>query len=677
MNYSLLPLAPAPVPAMSDYQRSSPDKQFSDTAVDRAVKACRWCRQYKVKCEGAEKPPCKRCAKSSRACVIDRRYDLEPEDRLWRHGIEQKLDRLGSNMEKLSESLRTYISKAPEALRDPQFGTLSASMTQFEEAMYPLNFGNPTFDGRIDDFSNATSPSSIPPVSFALGALMDEGSFDPSLGTLPNTFSPDNYTYDTDESHEQPALKRARMDTTFPEPSLVDLRILTADEAVELFDFFQKKLAPYLYGLNMIRQGYDKIAAQSPILLASICTVAALHHPHLNNKFETCKVDLQRLAGECAVCEDTPPRQTGLDTITALCIASFWLVDLSWMLSGIAVRLATRLDLHHSFNRVMDYRRTQAQDMITNSSGSSRTVEDNEDSLDELRLYYILFILDRQQSVVASRPPMMQIDASMPKSHLAILRQNSPADDFRLVLQLQLNLVLSRIFTLALGSPPPPEAFGVTHQTNFELDSWITSWAIRLSPTRGESVWFTKAVLLHYHYAKLYVNSAVVRDVELNQTHDGVVAINTSLAAAYNRDFEAAMLAAVSLLELVSEDKEMQRALGFAPQYIQTMLFYGAMFVMKTLGMSRRFNKLELFGLVSKLRQIMHEQATVCQRHLPHNLAIALDSVLQMAQERHPDVVASQGVKPTKPQQHITGWPGSMAHWHASEDWILQSPPSA
>ena len=46
-------------------------------------------------------------------------------------------------------------------------------------------------------------------------------------------------------------------------------------------------------------------------------------------------------------------RHHSLDDLRALCIGAFWLSDVSWKLSGYAVRIATERNLHQCYRKAI------------------------------------------------------------------------------------------------------------------------------------------------------------------------------------------------------------------------------------------------------------------------------------------------------------------------------------
>lgn len=77
-------------------------------------------------------------------------------------------------------------------------------------------------------------------------------------------------------------------------------------------------------------------------------TVAALHVPHYHHLFSICYNEFLSLISNCLF-----GRCHRLDDIRGLCIGAFWLMDISWKLSGYAVRLATEMGINQAFAKAI------------------------------------------------------------------------------------------------------------------------------------------------------------------------------------------------------------------------------------------------------------------------------------------------------------------------------------
>lgn len=132
--------------------------------------------------------------------------------------------------------------------------------------------------------------------------------------------------------------------TDFISRGVVDLR-----EAEELFYHFDQVLNRYLWdGALLAHKDLTAARKSSSMLSAAILAVTALHLPSKERTFDTCYTEFAKLASESML-----GHHHTLDDIRALCIGAFWLADVSWKLSGYAVRIATERNLHQFYRKAI------------------------------------------------------------------------------------------------------------------------------------------------------------------------------------------------------------------------------------------------------------------------------------------------------------------------------------
>lgn len=130
--------------------------------------------------------------------------------------------------------------------------------------------------------------------------------------------------------------------TDFISRGVVDLH-----EAEELFYHFDQVLNRYLWdGALLAHKDLTSVRRSSSMLSAAILAVTALHLPTKERTFDTCYTEFAKLASESML-----GHHHTMDDIRALCIGAFWLADVSWKLSGYAVRIATERNLHQSYRK--------------------------------------------------------------------------------------------------------------------------------------------------------------------------------------------------------------------------------------------------------------------------------------------------------------------------------------
>ncbi|OKL63179.1 hypothetical protein UA08_01370 [Talaromyces atroroseus] len=121
---------------------------------------------------------------------------------------------------------------------------------------------------------------------------------------------------------------------------LISRSILSTTVAQSLLDRYFTRLDHYIYGFAGGHYDLQKLRQNSPVLLAAICTVSALHDPQDARLYEICNRELRQLVSRSMF------EKRDINYIRALCISSFWLADASRILSSDAIRRAADVRLH-------------------------------------------------------------------------------------------------------------------------------------------------------------------------------------------------------------------------------------------------------------------------------------------------------------------------------------------
>lgn len=245
----------------------------------------------------------------------------------------------------------------------------------------------------------------------------------------------------------------------YPVNDFISRGLVTMEDAERLVSFFLNRIDHFMYRIGSARyRNLDSLRRGSTILTVTICTVAALHDPQSNHLYKSCSREFRRLMSASMF-----DRRIDRDRMRALCVASYWLHDLSWTISGYAIRRAMEINLSSSYQRVL-------------SNG-------DEDSMECIRLWYVLYICDRHLSILYGRPSIVKDDISI-SGWEALMRTSAFTEaDKRLVSQMALLIIMGNareLFGPDTGEPIP-KAFA-PQLTSFsrQIDHWMGFWSTEL-----------------------------------------------------------------------------------------------------------------------------------------------------------------------------------------------------
>ncbi|KAF5582062.1 transcriptional activator of proteases prtT [Fusarium pseudocircinatum] len=311
---------------------------------------------------------------------------------------------------------------------------------------------------------------------------------------------------------------------------------LSLADAESLFSLYRDRLDRYMYGIGCRYMTLEELRRKSPILSAATLTVAALHDPKADNIYGICSGEFRRLM-EKSMFE----RRIDRDYLRAMCVASYWLSDLSWMLSG--------------YNQAIK--------------------EQSQEAADCARLWYILYICDQHLATLYGRPSIVQEDSSIQGWEQFLKSPVATEEDKRLTGQVMLVSILRNIrelFGTDKGEPIPRVYLNHILQFRRQLDEWYTRWMGELPEQWTQIGSFPrKGTILHYNFAQIHLYSHIFRGLS-----------NDAPIPHYFLDCAMqAVNAATAIIDLIITDPDVAVGIVGMPSYMLSMTAFACMFLIK------------------------------------------------------------------------------------------------
>lgn len=245
-------------------------------------------------------------------------------------------------------------------------------------------------------------------------------------------------------------------------PDFIAQGKLGVPEAERLFASFRRTLNAYLWGgITLVHDTLDETRASSPLLTAAILAVTALHVKDDGRAFDICYPIFLELVSQAVF-----DRYHTLDDVRGLCIGAFYLSDLSWKLSGLAVRIATELNLHQS---------------------CAMAQRDRPEYVEEARLWYLLYVCDHHFSIAYGRPPVICENPTISCHEDFLQLPGTTMSDHRLHSQVGVFIILSRIyhtFGPDRSRMIASDDFDILRRFDADLAHWRNRWKPRLGTLR-------------------------------------------------------------------------------------------------------------------------------------------------------------------------------------------------
>lgn len=406
--------------------------------------------------------------------------------------------------------------------------------------------------------------------------------------------------------------------------------ILSREDAQELFNFFNNKISPQLFGFDISKYSIDGIWETCPLLIATIGCIASVHHPVLGDLGSGLEKIIYDISKD--ILFKMPKTEIeAFNTIIALCFCGFWFEN-NQMFTGLAIQIAKTMNLLSS--------RHKKKSVISRK--------------DRLKLWYLLYILDGQQSLVFNRQCIIDSRELTLKNSKELLLEAENEDrkemsdkkeenqikniesfkasysDIRLISQVEYHHAINAVFEGQAWDLLTPSSFGLPFKSNLELDKWMVQWTVLLSPFKNHPIWSSKSTLIYYNFAKMHINSAAVRKFQsdgidlpkfdeidddfnnMNNSEKDYSGEESSKIEIINKiesidsddedddtdlfdiakelspleskkvSAELALSSAETVLNIVLGDPDILSVLKYVPIHIHIMLYYSALIILKS-----------------------------------------------------------------------------------------------
>lgn len=496
--------------------------------LSRKIKSCDNCRRSKIRCNLPPdgNPPCTRCNKTGMECKITKSLQSILDDRQidsqWKASVEKRLDAIVSALEagssqRAMQNLHLVMSEVGH-VSNHVLAESSQGPSRVSKRKRDKSVASDSPDKNLGLLADAASVGD--------NATIKEQWADEELADLAS--APGEHLRQLAVPASSTSQSSLRVDRS-RQADIIDQGLITLNQACTFIDLYLEKLDSHVYSIvarqhcplnerhstTRLRESVSSIR-KSPLLLLAVCTVASLHcnqaiandgtigksSPSSIRLYSSLYNEFIRVSAQRSFV-----RHQSMDDVRALLVASWWLRDLSWILTASAVRLATERGMQDAYKKCSDIKAgkswmtTRSDQTCSAGCAISMLIDDNVTTIyseeeriayEEAKLYYLVYVADHQAAIPFGRPPMTRQHAAVRNAAawLAGCRLTNVEDE-RLVSQVELWVIAHDVV----------DDFGVDVQQRLRrlqvleqvprftalIDRWSKRWSQEKHPSRQMS----------------------------------------------------------------------------------------------------------------------------------------------------------------------------------------------
>lgn len=404
---------------------------------------------------------------------------------------------------------------------------------------------------------------------------------------------------------------RTHSEGTLVEPDFISRDIITLAEAEQLTKFYLGRLDHFFYDYLGQYSDLAQVRKTSTLLAVTLCTVASLHDPLGSELYDKLGRELRNVVGSLLFRQNL-----GLEDIKALCMAAYWISDMTWILSALAARKATSLQYH------------------TSHLNQPNT---DEEGFHQSQMWLLIYLSNEQISILQGAPSSA-MGSNFIKFENHIASPFSSETDLRLTSHIDLLLILSRVrelYGMDTTKPIPPILIPQLRDFNVHLDRWGIAWSAKLARNKWLGNFPSEAVKLHWRFAKFYVCSHAFWGLN-------AVPSPSSASTTLSGDLEdisiCAITTAISILQLLIDSEELRASLIGVPHYFHTMFAFAAVFLLKIATRFRQYVNVDVELVFSISKQVLEifKQCSCARQHLVHRISQGLTKMIEQCESQVP-----------------------------------------
>ncbi|KAI5835311.1 hypothetical protein K523DRAFT_411672 [Schizophyllum commune Tattone D] len=616
--------------------------------LNRVPRACNACRKQKMRCEGADNPPCRRCRNTGLECLFEKpskEASLTGEAGLERiRSLEAHVADLSRTQMAMRDTMyelvallrgggqiaRSPYPQAPYPQPSPTLSTPTAGHPQPPGYMPPVppTMGPPPAGIRPGQYpmvpqapaeyspqtpvGYAFSGPQPPPQGPAHGpppaGVQDNRPLAPAVqaGTK-RPVSADSSDQEDEAGDELPAsglvapwevlrgladvaIERAAIengDASDPQnggkpgegsrpakkrklrhkqgpmfPDVVTKKIITEEEARELFQIFYHGCSTFLPVFDPHVDTFDELHRRSPFAVDAICMVAAGVRDGGGKPSETylrCLEEVQSIS-----CATLFSPVTRFEAVQSMILVSGW-AENGWLSGGHAVRMAMECSMHKAWPKLLKRITANKVDPVQ-----------DKDLVTATRTWFTLYLFEHQLSYGTGRPAVLKEDDSIRHGRALLQHPSAIEDDMRLVSTLELMVIRERVHNALSPSESPirEDDFETLRKADLDFRAWYATWDQAFSQKYEDAAFYRQSLQIQQLHAELFHNATALRGIDGPEDVRNMHPLQRELAV-------RSINIAIQILDITINSPSYREGMRYAVHYTHVTATFAGSFLLR------------------------------------------------------------------------------------------------
>ncbi|KAL1748582.1 hypothetical protein HDZ31DRAFT_29427 [Schizophyllum fasciatum] len=345
-------------------------------------------------------------------------------------------------------------------------------------------------------------------------------------------------------------------------PDVVTKKIISEEEARELFQIFYDGCSTFLPVFDPHVDTFDELHRRSPFAVDAICMVAAGVRDGGGKPSEVylrCLEEVQSIS-----CATLFSPVTRFEAVQSMILVSGW-AENGWLSGGHAVRMAMECSMHKAWPKLLKRITANKVDPVQ-----------DKDLVTATRTWFTLYLFEHQLSYGTGRPAVLKEDDSIRHGRALLQHPSAIEDDMRLVSTLELMVIRERVHNALSPSESPirEDDFETLRKADLDFRAWYATWDQAFSQKYEDAAFYRQSLQIQQLHAELFHNATALRGVDGPEDVRNMHPLQRELAV-------RSISIAIQILDITINSPSYRHGMRYAVHYTHVTATFAGSFLLR------------------------------------------------------------------------------------------------